>query len=135
MPLISIHIPKTGGTTFLELLSHHYGNRLLRDYGLSREDVLSKLDHGAYDCVHGHFVADKYSSVKNAEYVFWLRNPIRRLFSQYYFWKKNKYPHSLTWRRFYFEDWSFADFALSPELRNEQSKYIGKLDISTAKVI
>ncbi len=135
MPLISIHIPKTGGTTFQELLSSHYKSKLLRDYGLSEEDGPNKVKQGAYDCVHGHFIADKYSSVKNAEYVLWLRNPIQRLFSQYFFWKKNKYPHSLAWRRFYFEEWSFADFALSPGVRNEQSRYIGTLDINSAKVV
>jgi hypothetical protein len=135
MPLISIHIPKTGGTTFLELLSKHYGNRLLLDYGLSGEEGSSKINQGLYGCVHGHFIADKYKSVKRGEYVFWLRNPLQRLFSQYYFWKKNKYPHNIAWRRFYFEEWSFSDFALSPVARNKQSKYIGTLDIDSAKAI
>lgn len=135
MPLISIHIPKTGGTTFLELLTRYYGHKLLLDYGLSSESSVPKMQAGEYDCVHGHFISDKYASVKKAEYVLWLRNPIQRLFSQYDFWKQNKYPHSLAWRRFHFEEWSFADFALSPISRNEQSRYVGKLDINTAKVV
>ena len=30
--IISIHIPKTAGTTFFELLSNAYGKDLVRDY-------------------------------------------------------------------------------------------------------
>lgn len=135
MPLISIHIPKTGGTTFLELLSDQYKDKLLLDYGLSREDGPSKVNQGKYDCVHGHFISDKYAAIKDAEFVLWLRNPIQRLFSQYYFWKQNSYPHSPAWRRFYLEEWSFADFALFPGFRNGQSKYVGSLDINAARVV
>ena len=30
--LISVHIPKTGGTSFGAMLARHFGPRLLRDY-------------------------------------------------------------------------------------------------------
>ena len=134
MTIISIHVPKTGGTTFLELLRRNFDSKLLVDYGLS-ENKIELLNNGSYDCVHGHFISDKYINIHNAEYIVWLREPIQRLYSHFHFWKKNKFPHSLLWRRFYFEKWTFADFALHPAFKNEQSKYVGSIPIENYSFI
>jgi len=79
----------------LELLSRHYGSGLLLDYGLPKETGQELIKSGRYKCVHGHFIADKYMSIPNAEYVFWLRNPIQRLYSQFYFGKRISIPTAL----------------------------------------
>ena len=74
--LVSVHIPKTGGSSLRRsVLEPFFGDRLLLDYHdapLSRDaaernrkalawkpspDLLDR-----YDCVHGHFLATKYLS-------------------------------------------------------------------------
>ena len=94
--LISVHIPKTGGTSFGAMLARHFGPRLLRDYddrplshgGLAR---LSTAVFGArdararlrgHDAVHGHFLLLKYRDVPG-DVVTWLRDPAQRIVSRY----------------------------------------------------
>ena len=94
--LISVHIPKTAGTAFRDLLSRRFGDRLLTDYSdrpLSHGTPVRWLRaaHGAwraktrlqgYEAVHGHFLAFKYSHV-DAPMVTWLRDPVQRMVSRY----------------------------------------------------
>jgi len=95
--LISVHIPKTGGTAFGALLARRFGQRLLRDY----DD--RPLSHPAparlaaavaaipvqpwrlrgYDAAHGHFLALKYLAVRG-DVVTWLRDPAQRVLSRYH---------------------------------------------------
>ena len=94
--LISVHLPKTAGTAFRDLLARHYGERLLADYGdrpLSHAAPVRWLRaaRGAwrararllgYEAVHGHFLAVKYQHV-DAPMVTWLRDPVQRMASRY----------------------------------------------------
>lgn len=64
--VFSVHVPKTGGTSFLKLLEQHYGNGMLLDNGVSKQDVLQKISAGGISCVHGHYYAQKYADVKGA---------------------------------------------------------------------
>ncbi len=70
--LISVHIPKSAGTTFRNLLQHHFGCRLYLDYGdrplapnyrwrmFKKRWQQGKNENATlstYESVHGHFVA------------------------------------------------------------------------------
>ena len=97
--LVSIHIPKTGGTTLREsVLKPALGDRLKMDYGdkpLATEvsvrnefalafepppDLASR-----YDCIHGHFLATKYLSNKfPCQFAVWFRDPVQRMVSRYF---------------------------------------------------
>lgn len=94
--LISVHIPKTAGTTFGTLLSQRYGPGLLKDYAdrpLSHPAAV-RLGHAAaciplaarrlhgYQAVHGHFLPLKYLATRG-EVVVWLRDPVQRMVSRY----------------------------------------------------
>ena len=95
--LVSIHIPKTAGTTFGTFLSDRYGRRLLKDYGdrplshpagprLARAvaaipSAPARLD--GFDAVHGHFLPLKYVAVRG-DFVTWLRDPAQRILSRYH---------------------------------------------------
>jgi hypothetical protein len=78
--IVSVHIPKTAGTSFKNDLAQVFGGRLLADYGdwpesttregavhneRCRADMLADVERigGQYDAIHGHFVARKYASV------------------------------------------------------------------------
>jgi hypothetical protein len=89
--LISVHIPKTAGSTFGGgILPYIYGEEnILYDYdGLSVETLIKqgKLTN-KIKAIHGHFPAVKYKYLfDKVKLVVWLRNPILMLISWYYFW-------------------------------------------------
>jgi hypothetical protein len=100
--LISIHIPKTGGTAFGDLLDRRFGPRLLRDYddrplshrapvrlaaALAQVPV-QPARLGGYEAVHGHFLAIKYIAVRG-DVVTWLRDPVQRVLSRYHHYRRD----------------------------------------------
>jgi hypothetical protein len=135
--IISLHIPKTAGSSFREALQQHFGERLLLDYADKPLQVLAAgptspsliadpvaaASLRGIDCVHGHFFLSKYLELCNAlpiKLVTWLRDPIQRVCSHYYYWKQDPGDQPVTdlRRRMLAEDWDLGTFALCPELRD-----------------
>ena len=89
--VISIHVPKTAGTTFKKVLRQIYHlEEIFFDYphrGDLRHNMLTNPKPGI-KVIHGHFPCHKYDS-KFPEYrkIIWLRDPMKRLISLYFFWK------------------------------------------------
>src|SRR6185503_7841164 len=69
--------------------------------------------------IHGHFWAGKYDrQAPDARRITWLRHPIKRLLSHYYFWmSKPELPHSLH-RYVVQNNLSLLEFAELPQARN-----------------
>lgn len=108
MKFISVHVPKTAGTSFLNVLKKTYGSKLKTDY-LDIMNLNAVILHGEnktfkypnniqkYDVVSGHFNASKYLKY-NKPFIAWVRNPIDRAISHYYYWKKLwKKPNKRNW--------------------------------------
>jgi hypothetical protein len=136
-------MPKTAGNSFLNSLRRAYGQALRLDYGdmaklqeyfvsdspgeLCVPVSADRLDSIA--CVHGHFLAAKYGSFASDprnRFVTWLRDPLQRLCSHYYFWRRSYDPTAAgpLFRRVIEEDWSLEQFCLSEEYRNIYTKYL-----------
>jgi hypothetical protein len=99
--IISVHIPKTAGTSFNFDLAQVFGHRLLRDYGdwpestspegaahneRCRADMLADAERigRQYDAIHGHFVAAKYAGVfPITALVTMVRDPYQHAVSTY----------------------------------------------------
>jgi hypothetical protein len=143
--LISVHIPKTAGTSFLTAIESYYGERLLRDYsdmpinrgGVDRNlhavrlclsnTLFSPLDNNTA-CIHGHFLPMKYRYLRTKSqkrFIVWMRDPVERIFSHYYYWVRNYNPADAgnLHRRVVEEEWSLERFCLSNEMRNIYSKF------------
>lgn len=98
MEIISVHWPKTAGSTFKEILLQVYGaDQVILDYKPKWHNVLNTPPEARV--IHGHFSADKYSGYfSDAKRIIWLRHPILRAISLYYYWKsrplhiKEKHP-------------------------------------------
>ncbi len=100
--LVSVHVPKTGGVSFRTLLKAHFKDKLKYDYNdkplnkntLTRNlAALTKMFNAIkiskeYDCVHGHFLPIKYCLVKEKSFAIWLRDPVERVASRYYYYKR-----------------------------------------------
>jgi Sulfotransferase family len=99
--IVSVHIPKTAGTSFGSNLAQVFGPRLLSDYDDWPESATPEaVDHNErnraamlattaaigerYDAIHGHFVATKYAGVFPATaLVTFVRDPYQHAVSTY----------------------------------------------------
>lgn len=143
--LISVHLPKTAGSSFLTAIRQHYGERLVQDYGdrpINKTTFRRNFDavqgcmlnmgsrsrYRHIDCIHGHFMPLKYRLLKTKgekQYVVWMRDPVERLASHYLYWVRNynRIDAGKLHRRVVEEKWSLERFCLGPEMRNAYSKF------------
>lgn len=101
--IISIHTPKAGGTSTLDLWKQAFGaDRVLMDYddppanpcasfiidpvGWAAQRPTALPDQ--VRVVHGHFRPGKYDLLKNAFRLTMLRHPVDNLISIYCYWRK-----------------------------------------------
>lgn len=89
--VVSIHVPRTAGTAFKEVIRQIYSSQeIFFDYphkGLIRNRML-RSPKPKVKIIHGHFPAPKYNQkFPGAKKIIWLREPIKRLISLYFFWK------------------------------------------------
>jgi len=101
--LISVHIPKTAGTSFRVALEKAFGHRLFLDYGkpvrflylwkfikFKNEFAVyrrAKRLVQRYSIIHGHFVASKYDPLPEPkQFCTILRQPVDRVISHYLQW-------------------------------------------------
>jgi hypothetical protein len=147
---ISCHIPKTAGTSFAVALREAFGERFYWDRSaetivgkmfaenrVPMESVPVKWMHRfkppavpGVACIHGHFPLRKYLSWafnwKNV-FVTWLREPLRRRISMYYFWKAcYPCPTNRYLNRIFDENWDLDRFCSDPVIDNDQSRFLAR---------
>jgi hypothetical protein len=149
--LVSLHLPKTAGTSFAQTLRAAAGEGYRADY----DDL--PLQHGPWHqrldavrkglalrgrlaadatCIHGHFLPLKYRialGTRPVQYITWLRDPVQRLVSHYAYWRRDydgSDPAQPLRNRMLREDWSFERFALGPEMRNAYRQYLWGFDLA-----
>jgi hypothetical protein len=149
MTIISVHLPKTAGTSFSASLAMYFGSRLRYDYGdqaiskppmerwqqaISAGVLLAERGLDEIECVHGHFLPSKYLPLKKKSamtFITWMREPAARLFSHYHYWQHSydaatAAPHH---RRVIEEDWSLERFCFSEEFRNIYTQYLWRFPL------
>lgn len=98
--LVSIHIPKTAGTAFRKVFMENIGERNYAKLDIYSSGNIrvnnelftgSKLSH-QITAVHGHcsytYLTKYFELSPSVEYITWLRNPVERVLSNYYFLNK-----------------------------------------------
>lgn len=151
--MISMHIPKTAGTSFRAHLIAIFGDDICFDYGSQysfvdstppnlsmrafrllnhlRDSARMRMRQRPGDrCIHGHFQADKYlDRYPDARYVTWLRDPVERVVSQYRHWKRRPdRGHSISCR-LHREKLSLERFAELEAVRNLHTRYFGGMKV------
>lgn len=144
MTLISVHLPKTAGTSFRASLKARFGDRYQDDYGdggisvpvkernrsaVSASAFIAERGLADIDCVHGHFLPVKYLPLgkrSDLTFVTWMRDPVARLFSHYHYWQEtydelSAKPHH---RQVIEEQWTLEQFCLSEQFRNIYAQYL-----------
>lgn len=129
MELISLHFPKTAGTSFRKTLEDNYGDKLLQDY---QNIDINNINLNKYNAVHGHLSIHKYFKIyPNAKVITWLRNPLDRIISYYNFWNShNKYKNMGVWHdKFVKEKPTFREFITKwTDLHKEFTIYTKNFD-------
>lgn len=129
MDLISVHVPKTGGHAFCNLLVHHYGiERIVKDY--ENTDLRTITDQ--HRVVHGHFGVAKYHGLfPEARRIAWVRHPVSWVLSYYYYSKSVRHQAVCPVNcRLHEENLSLSAFAHHPLIRNICSRqYLYGLDL------
>ena len=144
--IVSVHMPKTAGTSFRAALEANYGDRFLHDYAdyplaqslpqrhdaaLTAGKLASADDFADVGCIHGHFLPLKYLALSeqvDCRFVAWLREPVARMVSHYHYWCRSYDADSaltsMLHRRVVEEAWSLEEFCLSDELRNVYTQFL-----------
>lgn len=142
--LISVHIPKTAGTTIGYILDYGVKRRIFYDYSeldapqrkkeydeeilllQKNKDFISQR----FDVIHGHFYYKKYSEIfPDANYVVCLRNPVSRTISQYFHIIEEADPSHWLYNDLASGKMSFVDFASLPHIKRAQSIFVEGRDI------
>lgn len=142
--IVSLHLPKTAGTSFGTSLEKHFGAAFMRDYddrpintppyarnlsALQAAIANAERDFDNIRCIHGHFLPLKYlllATRRDIRFITWLRHPVERLLSHYYYWRRNYNPANAAalHRKVVEENWSIERFCLGPELRNIYGQFL-----------
>src|ERR1700678_709074 len=85
--VISVHVPKSAGTSFRRVLDEVCGARIWDNYGtiFSRDQARAELVPPGARIIHGHFIADAFDDLfPRRRLVTWVRHPVERLVSNYH---------------------------------------------------
>jgi hypothetical protein len=130
LELISIHIGKTAGTAFRHVLSQVYGeDNVLWDYAPYSYQPPAPLSLNT-QAIHGHVSISKYQDFfPEAKRIVWLRHPIARLISEYFFAQMYKDPHNPLHVELVEKKLGLLEFASQPDAQNIQANQIFGLDL------
>ena len=85
LEIMSLHIPKTGGTSFYKCLQKVYGKGLISYYPKLNDQGSETVNpFFGKKCVHGHLILDCYQQINmDVSLITWVRDPIERIRSLY----------------------------------------------------
>lgn len=145
LKIISVHVPRTGGTSLRRSLLDAYGPAsVVLDYIDDPLDPCCLFNLDPESCtrlaalglapdirvVHGHFHPAKYREIEGLRIAF-LRHPIEILISTYHYWHSLKTSHYLYW---YVRtmNLSLLEMARIPSMRYLLSKsYFGGVEVES----
>ncbi|MEG3930313.1 sulfotransferase family 2 domain-containing protein [Microcoleus sp. T3_B1] len=139
--IISVHVPKTAGSFFNSVLQQVYEKDLFNDYKeqihavlfhvlktipQAKSELINNLISANIKAIHGHFPIAKYEGYfPKAKRIVWLRNPIKRIISTYYFilgepatWANDRINKSIA--EFNLDIYDFVEL---PAMQNQISNY------------
>lgn len=151
--IVSVHIPKTAGTSLGRALQDRFEDRFLEDYGdrpladepedevrrvASKREVVAFGDDliSRYDVVHGHFIADKYVTLPDTPvFCVILRDPAERAASHYRQWRDLPNPANSMVRRLMHEGLDLAAFCALPRMAKIYRLFLGTIPLERFDIV
>ncbi len=96
LELLSLHIPKTAGTSFRNILKSVYGEDAVVRLDINNK-FITRLNEELYEAteipnarvLHGHYffenIQKRFSIPEEVKIITWLRDPVKRVISNYYY--------------------------------------------------
>lgn len=151
MRYIFVHIPKTAGTSLVNAITQRFGaHNVLMKYGhrpppmnwwhATKEQVVGHVRQHIWPhrYVVGHVPVTQFMDAHKPgtytkrfrhRYMTFLRDPLSRAISHYYYWHQIKEPRNPRWVQFHTEQWTLEEFLLNPNFANFHMRFIRGLDI------
>ena len=132
---ISIHIPKTAGTTLAYIFDYGSGRRIMYDYKADYSNAtMDDLDfwqrhrpfiERQFDFIHGHFFYRKYADLfPDADYLVCLRHPVERIISQFNHLVSEANPDNWEYRAIVEHGLDVGDYAGFDGVRDAQVRHL-----------
>lgn len=145
-----LHIPKAAGTSLKKALIDKIGaDNIYFDYRrpMAKGDLVRKVDclvssitsmPRSESLIFGHFLAGKYAQFnglyfrkrQRTAYITFLRHPLQRALSHFFFWKRTAVTGHRIWEKFHRDNWSLEQFLLSKEHTNLQAKFLWRFPLT-----
>lgn len=134
LEIISIHIPKTAGRSFLKVLEQLYGSTLdgrhekehfFPDMDFSKELPGKLPDH--VKVIHGHLTIAQVRpliDIHHSKVITWVREPVDRIISNYYYFMQRIRDGRASEKQLRKENFSLLEYATQPRRRNMMSKIL-----------
>lgn len=124
--ILSVHIPKAAGISLWKMFQHAFPGKAADVYP-DRDpwrNIANKVE-----VIHGHFNLQKYLSIARAPRVItFLREPLSRAISHYYFWLEETNPsaidHPIYVKYFVKQEPDLERFLLATEMGNLVSSFL-----------
>ncbi len=135
--IIFVHLPKTGGNSFLDILTQSFDGKIGYDYVLNDTAWIKgdrKEFHHDDVCIAGHFKADRYIiKYPKAKLITFVRDPVERVISMYYHRMRDTrtHPNLSKLGKSIKKDLSLEEFIEIKYLHNRQSQFIDPEKISS----
>jgi hypothetical protein len=132
---ISIHIPKTAGTSLAYVFDYGSARRILYDYkddysNATMDDLPWWTQHKPFierqfDFIHGHFFYQKYAELfPDGDFLACLRHPVERIISQFNHVYFEANPLDWQYKAIVENDLDIVDFATFDGVRDAQSRHL-----------
>lgn len=126
--ILSVHIPKTGGISFRNIIKEHFADKYAQCYW-EITDAWGRVHPTVppwVECLHGHFALTQFEPLfPDANCITWVRDPVERVISSYFHRLREPDPRNWITCKVHQERLTLAEFVEIPEVQNEMAHFLG----------